>query len=42
MTHTQFLEWLRLCPTHKWDVITEDDDHVVLTFPIEEEEETTQ
>tara|TARA_R100001369_G_scaffold46689_2_gene73029 strand:+ start:1241 stop:1372 length:132 start_codon:yes stop_codon:yes gene_type:complete len=43
MDRKEFFEWLETCPTHKWDITFEsslgEDGHVVVTFPIEEEEE---
>ena len=39
MTRTEFFEWLDTCPTHKWEVIADDNEHVNLCFPVEEDEE---
>jgi hypothetical protein len=39
MTDQQFVDWLRLCPTHKWNIITDGDGYIVISFPIEDEEE---
>jgi|TARA_R110000764_G_scaffold561_1_gene2200 hypothetical protein len=40
MTRQEFIEWLRLCPTHKWGLIADEFGHVTMSFPIEEEEAT--
>ena len=40
MTKKEFFEWIaETCPTHKWDISLNEDAFVVVSFPIEEEEE---
>ena len=38
MDRKEFFEWLETCPTHKWELSAEENDFVVVNFPIEEEE----
>ena len=41
MTRDELLEFLLLdCPTHKWQIVHEDHDYVVVSFPVIEVEET--
>ena len=38
MTRQEFYEWLNTCPTHKWEITTDEYGFVVISFPTEEEE----
>ena len=40
MTRKEFFEWLETCPSHKWEVTTDEYEFVVVSFPTTEEEET--
>ena len=39
MTSEEFYEWVDTCPTHKWEVIAQDNEYANVSFPIEEDEE---
>ena len=39
MTRDELLEFLEDCPTHKWEIVHEDHDYVVVSFPVIEVEE---
>tara|TARA_S200000501_G_scaffold236725_1_gene221904 strand:- start:1292 stop:1423 length:132 start_codon:yes stop_codon:yes gene_type:complete len=39
MTRKEFWEWLDTCPTHKWDILTEDVGHCQILFPMDEDQE---
>jgi len=39
MTRDELLEFLEDCPTHKWQIVHEDNDYVVVSFPVIEVEE---
>lgn len=32
MTRDEFFEWVETCPTHKWEVVHDDDGHVWIAF----------
>ncbi len=36
----EFFEWLNKCPTHKWEITADEYGYVVVSFPIDEEEES--
>jgi hypothetical protein len=38
MTYDEFIEWLSTCPSHKWEHFHEEPGHVVISFPIQEDE----
>ena len=38
MTYKEFITWLNDCPTHKWDITAYEDSFVVVSFPIQQEE----
>jgi vacuolar-type H+-ATPase subunit C/Vma6 len=39
MTRDELLEFLEDCPTHKWEIVHEDNDYVVVSFPVIEMED---
>lgn len=39
MTRDELFEFLEDCPTHKWEIVHEDHDYVVVSFPVIEVEE---
>jgi hypothetical protein len=39
MTRDELLEFLEDCPTHKWEIVHEEHDFVVVSFPVIEVEE---
>ena len=39
MNRKEFFEWLETCPTHKWNIAADENDHVVITFPTDENDE---
>ncbi len=36
MTREEFFEWLETCPTHKWEITHDDDNHIVVSFPTDD------
>ena len=36
MDRKEFFEWLLTCPTHKWEIISDNFDYIRINFPIEE------
>jgi len=39
MTHEELFEFLEDCPTHRWEVVHDDTEYVVVSFPVIEVEE---
>ena len=39
MTREEFFVWLDECPTHKWEVTTDEYEFVSVNFRVEEDEE---
>ena len=39
MTREELYEWLNECPTHKWEVITDEYEFVSINFRVVEDEE---
>ena len=39
MTREEFFEWLAACPSHKWNITHDEDNYIVVSFPVKEKKE---